>query len=80
MKIFDGIKSKIARKQMFKDLRKVYKSTDYSNYEIEISYDAENKVLIVPKPVMALSLVDEAVGNWLYEQINNLPVEGFLVA
>ncbi len=73
-------KNQRAMKQMCKDLREVYESTDYSNYEIKITYDAEHNMLIIPKPVMALSIVDEDVHNWLYEQIDNLPLEGVLVA
>ena len=74
-------KNKRAMKQMCKDLRKVYESTDYSNYEIKIGYDAENNLLIIPKPVMALAFIDEDVNNWIAESIKELPsVEGLLVA
>ena len=72
--------SKRAMKRMCKDLAQVYASTDYSNYEIRVSFDAEQNVLIIPKPVMALSFVDEDLRDWIAEQIDNLPVEGVLVA
>lgn len=82
--IINNLKSKIsnkrAMKRMCKDLAEVYASTDYSNYEIRVSYDAENKMLIIPKPVMALSFVDEDLSDWISAQISNLPVEGIMVA
>ena len=82
--IINNLKSKIsnkrAMKRMCKDLAEVYASTDYSNYEIRVSYDAENKMLIIPKPVLALSFVDEDLSDWISAQISNLPVEGIMVA
>ena len=82
--IINNLKSKImskrTMKRMYKDLAQVYASTDYSNYEIRVSFDAEQNMLIIPKPVMALSFVDEDLRDWIAEQIDNLPVEGVLVA
>ena len=82
--IINNLKSKIsnkrAMKRMCKDLAEVYANTDYSDYEISVSYDAENKMLIIPKPVMALSFVDEELSDWISVHINNLPVESVLVA
>ena len=66
-------------KQFSKELRKAYESTDYSNYEISVSYDTEDNTLIIPMPVMALACVDEEVSKWIYELAEKLSVDGFKV-
>ncbi len=82
--IINNLKTKMmgkrALKRFCKDLAEVYANTDYSNYEIRVTYDAEQNVLIVPKPVMALSFVDEDLRDWIAERINELSADGILVA
>ena len=74
------IMSKRAMKHMCNDLYQVYCNTDYSNYEISVSYDEEKRILFIPKPVMALSIVDKDLHDWLAEQMDNLLIENVMVA
>ena len=74
------VKNHRATKQLYKDLYAAFCDTDYSNYEIGVAYNAEEKNLFIPKPVMALSLVDEDLMDWICEQIDSYPIESVLVA
>ena len=67
-------------KQFSKDLRKAYENTDYSNYKIEVAYDAEDNTLIIPMPVMALACVDEEISNWISELADKHSVDGIKVS
>ena len=69
-----------AMKEICDDLFQVYSTTDYSNYDISVSYNAEEKTLLIPKPVMALSVVDDELHEWIAEQIDKLTIERILVA
>lgn len=82
--ILNNLKSKIESKRTMKHLckalAKAYANTDYSNYEIRVTYDEELNMLIVPLPVMALSFVDEDLSDWIAERINEFSAEGILIA
>ncbi len=66
-------------KHLYKELKKAYESTDYSNYEIKVTYDAEDNMLIVPLPVLALACVDEEIYNWINELVEKYSANGFKV-
>ncbi len=77
------LNSKMSRRDkrmICKDLEETYRNTDYSNYEIKVAYDPEKKTLIIPKPVYALSIVDEDLHDWINEQVDTLSIEKVLVA
>lgn len=73
-------KNHLAKKEVCDYLYQVYLNTDYSSYDISIAYNAEERTLIIPAPVMALSIVDDELSEWIAERIDNLPVERVLVA
>lgn len=73
-------KNRRAKKELCEYLYQVYINTDYSNYEISVSYNAEERTLLIPAPVMALSIVDEDLRDWIAERINELSADGILVA
>ena len=78
--IRSAISNKRAAKHLKEELREILNCTDYSHYEISVSYDAENNVLVVPKPVLALSLVDQELGEWLMNMVEQFPINGVVVA
>ncbi len=73
-------KNHLAKKEICDYLYQVFINTDYSNYEISVSYNPEERTLLIPAPVMALSIVDDELSEWIAEHIGNLPVERVLVA
>ena len=73
-------KNRRAKKELCEYLYQVYINTDYSNYEISVSFNAEERTLLIPAPVMALSIVDDELSEWIAERIENLSAERVLVA
>ena len=73
MKIKTKKANKKAYKVMEKEINEILRTTDYSTYHIAIYPDALAKRFLVPKPVFALSLVDDNVSAWLTEQLNKRP-------
>ena len=73
-------KNRRAKKELCEYLYQVYINTDYSNYEISVSYNAEETTLLIRAPVMALSIVDDELSEWIAERIENLSAERVLVA
>ena len=67
-------------KKMYKELMEIYKHTDYSTYYISVGYDSEENILLIPKPVMALALVDASFQIKLNKAINKHPFCRIMVA
>ena len=65
--------AKRAMNTMKKELEEILNTFDYSNYEITIYHDEINHVTIIPKPVFALSFVNEPLRNWLENEISQYP-------
>lgn len=65
---------------MQKELMEILRTTDYSTYELTIYFDEANRTVIIPKPVMALSMVNEAVRNWSAEEVLKHPGYNIIVA
>lgn len=77
MKKIKSISKKDAMKKMNEELKHILQTTDYSTYDIEIIFDATKRVAIIPKPVMALCMINEEVREWSITELNKHP--GFSV-
>lgn len=58
---------------MEKELWEVLNTTDYSTCELASIYCKENNILIIPKPLMALVLVDENIRKELANEVLQHP-------
>ena len=64
---------KKVQKIMMNELWDIYKNTDYSTYDLNIYYNPEEHIVLVPKPVFALAIADNDVRAWMEEQIQSVP-------
>lgn len=62
-----------AMNEMQKELWDVMNETDYTDYECEVFYDDEHKAFIIPKPVMALLVVNPEVRAWVMDKLSQCP-------
>ncbi len=76
--MFKAIKArkngKKARELLMQELIQILHTMDYSNSELSTWFDEENNKLIVPKPVLALTLIDDEITDWLNAQCIHYPV------
>ena len=66
-------KQKNAKKAIEKEVEKLLGTFDYTNYKIETFYEDKNDTYYVPKPVFALSCVDDDIRRWLFNDIDCHP-------
>ena len=62
-----------AMNAMMHEAEEILNTFDYSNYEIEVFTDDDAQRIIIPKPVFALSLVDENLRDWILGLIDQNP-------
>ena len=62
-----------AMKTMQHEVEEILNTFDFSNYKIEVFTDDDAHRIIIPKPVFALSLVDEDLRNWVNSLIDQTP-------
>ena len=48
-------------KKLVKELEEVLRTTDYTTFQIHVGYDSEENIVIIPKPLLALTLVDKSM-------------------
>lgn len=58
---------------MREEIEEILNTMDFTNYEINVHYDEDTDTTIIPKPVFALTFVNEEVREWVFGIINMNP-------
>ena len=67
-------------KMMIEELTQIYRETDYKKEKLELIYDEEQKLLVIPKHVLAYAMNHEDSMEDLMEATNMYPDCNVLIA